>query len=99
MTAFSPSRKLLAKFEAFAANPYRQQYFAVIDEMDRQLGRLFREIDELGLGKKDTRSLGERQRAHRLEAVLRGGVRASRQDERLAREEVEPLRGRNPASP
>ncbi len=49
---FFPKPELLAKFEAFAANPYRQQYFAVIDEMDRQLGRLFREIDELGLGEK-----------------------------------------------
>ncbi len=47
---FFPKPELLAKFERFAANPYRQQYFAVIDEMDRQLGRLFRKVDELGLG-------------------------------------------------
>ncbi len=49
---FFPKPALLAKFERFSANPYRQQYFAVIDEMDRQLGRLFREIDELGLGER-----------------------------------------------
>lgn len=47
---FFPKPELLAKFERFAANPYRQKYFAVIDEMDRQLGRLFRKVDELGLG-------------------------------------------------
>lgn len=49
---FFPKPELLAKFESFAANPYRQEYFAVIDEMDRQLGRLFRKVDELGLGEK-----------------------------------------------
>ena len=49
---FFPKPELLAKFERFAANPYRQKYFAVIDEMDRQLGRLFRKVDELGLGEK-----------------------------------------------
>ena len=46
---FFPKEELLAKIEKFASNPYRQQYFAVIDEMDRQLGRLFREVDSLGL--------------------------------------------------
>ena len=49
---FFPKPELLAKFERFSANPYRQQYFAVIDEMDRQLGRLFREVDALGLGER-----------------------------------------------
>ena len=47
---FFPKSELLAKYERFASNPYRQQYFAVIDEMDRQLGRLFDEIDGSGLG-------------------------------------------------
>lgn len=47
---FFPKPELLAKFERFSANPYRQQYFAVLDEMDRQLGRLFQEVDALGLG-------------------------------------------------
>ena len=49
---FFPKPQLLAKFQRFAANPYRQEYFAVIDEMDRQLGRLFRRVDDLGLGEK-----------------------------------------------
>ena len=49
---FFPKPQLLAKFERFAANPYRQEYFAVIDEMDLQLGRLFRKVDDLGLGEK-----------------------------------------------
>ncbi len=46
---FFPKPELLPRYEQFASNPYRQQYFAVIDEMDRQLGRLFREVDSLGL--------------------------------------------------
>lgn len=46
---FFPKPELLEKFARFASNPYRQQYFAVIDEMDRQLGRLFDEIDALEL--------------------------------------------------
>ena len=49
---FYPKPDLLAKFERFSANPYRQEYFAVIDEMDRQMGRLFGAIDELGLGER-----------------------------------------------
>ncbi len=44
-----PKAELLPKFEKFASNPYVQQYYAVIDEMDRELGRLFDEIDRLGL--------------------------------------------------
>ncbi len=44
---FFPREDLLAKYKQFASNPYRQQYFAVIDEMDRQLGRLFDTVDEL----------------------------------------------------
>lgn len=47
---FYPRPGLLEKYDRFSANPYRQQYFAVIDEMDRQLGRLFDEVDALGLG-------------------------------------------------
>ena len=49
---FSPKPALLEKFARFASSPYRQQYFAVIDEMDRQLGRLFNEVDALGLAEK-----------------------------------------------
>ena len=49
---FFPKPELLARFEQFSGNPYRQKYFAVIDEMDRQLGRLFREVDSLGLAER-----------------------------------------------
>lgn len=49
---FHPKPALLAKYAEFSANPYRQQYFAVIDEMDRQLGRFFHEIDALGLAER-----------------------------------------------
>ena len=46
---FDPKPGAAAKFRQFEANPYVQQYYAVIDEMDRQLGRLFAETDKLGL--------------------------------------------------
>lgn len=46
---FYPKPGAAAKFRQFEANPYVQQYYAVIDEMDRQLGRLFAEMDKLGL--------------------------------------------------
>ena len=46
---FYPQPEALLKFAHFAANPYVRQYYAVLDEMDRQLGRLFDEIDSLGL--------------------------------------------------
>ena len=37
---FAPSEAQLNKFAKFKDNKYRQQFFAVLDEMDRQLGRL-----------------------------------------------------------
>ena len=46
---FYPQPEAMLKFAHFAANQYVQQYYAVLDEMDRQLGRLFDEIDSLGL--------------------------------------------------
>ena len=50
--AFFPTEDQLAKFEEFSDNPYVQQYYAVIDAMDHDLGRLIDAIDELGLGEK-----------------------------------------------
>jgi arylsulfatase A-like enzyme len=47
--AFAPTEEQLAKFAEFAANPYLQQYYAVIDAMDREIGRLVDAIDEMGL--------------------------------------------------
>jgi len=46
---FKPTEEQLAKFAEFSDEPYVQQYYAVVDEMDRQLGRLFDALDELGL--------------------------------------------------
>lgn len=40
---------LMEKYEKTADNEYEQKFFAVLDEMDRQLGRLFDELDRLGL--------------------------------------------------
>ena len=45
----SPSESQLAKFARFSANPYQQKFLAVLDEMDRQIGRLVDEIDRMGL--------------------------------------------------
>ena len=50
--SFFPKPALLRKYSRFASNPYRQQYFAVMDAMDRQLGRLFHEVDDLGLAER-----------------------------------------------
>ena len=46
---FAPSQEQLNKFKQFAANKYDQQFFAVLDEMDRQIGRLINKVDQLGL--------------------------------------------------
>ena len=46
---FAPTEAQLQKFGRFSGNKYRQQFFAVLDEMDRQLGRLIARIGELGL--------------------------------------------------
>jgi arylsulfatase A-like enzyme len=43
---FAPKPDLLKKYERFSANKYAQQYFATIDEMDRQIGRLLVEVGE-----------------------------------------------------
>jgi arylsulfatase A-like enzyme len=46
---FHPKPELLSEYAEFASEPAFQNYYAVIDEMDRQLGRLFDALDELGL--------------------------------------------------
>ncbi len=46
---FAPSPEQLDKFKQFAGNKYEQQFFAVLDEMDSQIGRLINKVDELGL--------------------------------------------------
>lgn len=47
--AHRPSEKMLKKYEGFKANPYVQKFYAVLDEMDRQIGRLINSIDEMKL--------------------------------------------------
>ncbi len=47
--AHEPSQAMLRKYQPFQANPYVQRFYAVLDEMDRQIGRLIDGIDELGL--------------------------------------------------
>ncbi len=47
--AHKPSEEMLAKYERFKANPYVQRFYAVLDETDRQIGRLVDSIDSLGL--------------------------------------------------
>ena len=48
---FKPTQLQLDKYSRFSKNKYLQQYYAVMDEMDQQLGRLFDHIDESGLEK------------------------------------------------
>jgi len=49
---FRPTQLQLNKFKAYAGNKYLQQYYAVMDEMDRQLGRLFDAITNLNLAER-----------------------------------------------
>lgn len=50
--AHLPRPDLMEKYQRFAANPYQQKFYAVLDEFDRQVGRL---VDFL-----DTNRLSER---------------------------------------
>ncbi len=50
--AHVPKEGEAEKFAAITDNPYEQKFFAVLTEMDRQIGRLVGEIDELGLAGK-----------------------------------------------
>jgi arylsulfatase A-like enzyme len=43
-----PRPDLLARFERFAANPYQQRFYAVLDEFDRQMGRLLAALEQSG---------------------------------------------------
>jgi arylsulfatase A-like enzyme len=42
---FDPKPELMKKYAKYSANKYVQQYFATIDEMDRQVGRLLEHLD------------------------------------------------------
>ncbi|MDZ7637547.1 MAG: sulfatase-like hydrolase/transferase [Bryobacterales bacterium] len=47
--AHIPREDLLAKYERFSKNPYQQKFYAVLDEFDRQMGRLLDWLDASGL--------------------------------------------------
>jgi len=44
-----PSEEMLRKYERFSENPYLQRFYAVLDAMDQEIGRLLASIDEMGL--------------------------------------------------
>jgi len=45
---FEPKAELLKKYERFAANHYVQQYYAMLDNLDQQVGRLVSAIESAG---------------------------------------------------
>lgn len=46
---FFPTEAQIEKFERFSENPELQKYYAVIDAMDREIGRLIETLDRLQL--------------------------------------------------
>ena len=46
---FDPNPALMKKLRRFARDPYKQQYYAAILEMDQQIGRLLDWLDQSGL--------------------------------------------------
>ncbi len=47
--AFIPTAEDAAKFASVTANPEEQKFFAVLTEMDRQIGRILDHLDQTGL--------------------------------------------------
>lgn len=45
---FEPKAELMKKYERFAANRYVQQYYAMLDNLDQQVGRLVETIERAG---------------------------------------------------
>jgi arylsulfatase A-like enzyme len=45
---FLPKADLMKKYERFSANKYVQQYYAMLDNMDQQIGRLIHAIEQMG---------------------------------------------------
>ncbi|UCG57820.1 MAG: sulfatase-like hydrolase/transferase [Phycisphaerales bacterium] len=50
--AHVPQKGSLAKYERYASNPYLQKFYAVLDNLDEQIGRLLRAVERLGLDEK-----------------------------------------------
>lgn len=48
---YEPKPELMKKFKRFAANKYKQQYYAVLYDVDQQIGRLLDMLDQSGLSK------------------------------------------------
>ncbi len=48
---FEPKPELMEKFKRFANNKYLQQYYAVLYEVDKQVGRVLEMLDNTGLSK------------------------------------------------
>ncbi|MEJ7609388.1 MAG: sulfatase-like hydrolase/transferase [Bryobacteraceae bacterium] len=46
---FDAKPELMQKYVRYSSNKYVQQYFATIEDMDRQLGRLIDTVDQMGL--------------------------------------------------
>jgi arylsulfatase A-like enzyme len=44
-----PTPAMMAKYDRFASDPPKQKYYAVLDEMDRQIGRFLKSLDEMGV--------------------------------------------------
>ena len=44
-----PRPDLMERYARFSANPYQQRFYAVLDELDKQMGRLFKALDEAGV--------------------------------------------------
>lgn len=44
-----PDSARVAKYKDITDNPYEQNFFAVLEEMDRQLGRFFKGLEDMGV--------------------------------------------------
>jgi arylsulfatase A-like enzyme len=47
--AHIPKPELMEKYAGFSDNPYQQKFYAVLDNLDYQIGRLITEVEQLGL--------------------------------------------------
>ena len=50
--AHVPDEAWLGKYEKYSTHPYVQKFYATLDNMDRQFGRLIDSVDEMGLSEK-----------------------------------------------
>lgn len=48
--AHAPKEEWLEKYSEYSNNPFTQKFYAILDNMDRQFGRLVDAVDDLGLG-------------------------------------------------